>query len=101
VDQKPGSLAPNPHDESSTATVGDSAINPGTYRIPPDNPFVNLPVDGSGNSTYNGFIFPNNKVRTEWFAIGFRNPWRMNFDPPTGACSSAMWDRITTRKSIS
>ncbi|HZJ16380.1 MAG TPA: PQQ-dependent sugar dehydrogenase, partial [Chthoniobacteraceae bacterium] len=41
-------------------------------------------VDGSGNSTYNGFTFPNNKVRTEWFAIGFRNPWRMNFDPPTG-----------------
>ena len=84
VDQKPANLVPNPHDESSTATVGDSAWHPGTYRVPADNPFVNLPVDGGGNSTYNGFTFPNNRVRTEIYSIGYRNPWRMSFDPPTG-----------------
>ncbi len=84
VDQRPGSLDPNSHDESSTGTVGDSAISAGTYRIPPDNPFVNLPADQNGNCTYNGYTFPKNKVRTEWYAIGLRNPWRMNFDMPTG-----------------
>ena len=83
VDSKPGSLAPNPHDESSTAAVGDSAITPGTYRIPPDNPFVAL-AQGTGSATYNGYTFPKTAIRTEFYAIGFRNPYRMNFDPLTG-----------------
>jgi glucose/arabinose dehydrogenase len=38
------------------------------YGIPPDNPFV-------GNT--DGY-------REEIFAWGFRNPWRMSFDAPTG-----------------
>ena len=83
VDSKPGSLAPNPHDESSTSTVGDSAITPGSYSIPPDNPFVSL-ASGSGNATYNGYTFPKTAIRTEIFADGFRNPWRMSIDPATG-----------------
>lgn len=33
------------------------------YRIPPDNPFVDLP-----------------NVRPEIWAFGFRNPWKMSFD---------------------
>jgi uncharacterized repeat protein (TIGR03806 family) len=37
------------------------------YRIPPDNPFLNLP-----------------KVRPEIWAFGFRNPWRMSIDETTG-----------------
>lgn len=37
------------------------------YRVPPDNPFV-----GMAN------------VRPEIWAYGFRNPWRMSFDPVTG-----------------
>jgi glucose/arabinose dehydrogenase len=36
------------------------------YAIPPDNPFVNA----TGND--------------EIYAVGFRNPWRMSFDPETG-----------------
>ncbi len=83
VDSKPGSLAPNPHDESSTATVGDSAITAGSYRIPPDNPFVAL-ATGSGNATYNGYTFPKTAIRTEIFSNGYRNPWRMSFDPLSG-----------------
>lgn len=83
VDSKPGSLAPNPHDESSTATAGDSAITADSYRIPPDNPFVAL-AQGSGTASYNGFTFPKTSIRTEIYAIGFRNPWRMSFDPQSG-----------------
>ncbi len=37
------------------------------YRIPSDNPFQNL-----------------TGVRPEVWAFGFRNPWRIAFDPPTG-----------------
>jgi len=37
------------------------------YRVPPDNPFINMP----GN-------------RPEIWAYGFRNPWRMSFDRKTG-----------------
>ena len=83
VDSKPGSLAPNPHDESSTGTVGDSAITAGSYRIPPDNPFVAL-AQGGGNATYNGFTFPKTAIRTEIYSCCYRNPWRMSFDPLTG-----------------
>jgi glucose/arabinose dehydrogenase len=38
------------------------------YRMPPDNPFVNTPG-----------------ARPEIWAYGLRNPWRMAFDPETGA----------------
>ncbi len=83
VDSKPGSLAPNPHDESSTGTVGDSAITAGSYRIPPDNPFVAL-AQGGGTASYNGFTFPKTTIRTEIYSCCYRNPWRMSFDPLTG-----------------
>ncbi len=83
VDSKPGSLAPNAHDESSTAALGDSAITAGSYRVPPDNPFVAMSQAG-GTATYNGFTFPASQIRTEIYSIGYRNPWRMSFDPLTG-----------------
>ncbi len=38
----------------------------GSYRVPPDNPFVGL----AGR-------------RPEIWATGLRNPWRFSFDPPT------------------
>jgi putative heme-binding domain-containing protein len=37
------------------------------YAVPPDNPFVKTP-----------------NARPEVWAYGFRNPWRMSFDRPTG-----------------
>lgn len=67
VDQRPGSLTPNAH----------PAVHPGTYTIPPDNPFI-------GATSFNGIAIDPAEVRTEFYAIGLRNPWRMAFDPVDG-----------------
>ncbi|MFO1461118.1 MAG: PQQ-dependent sugar dehydrogenase [Verrucomicrobiota bacterium] len=67
VDNRPGSLAPNPH----------PAINPSAYRIPPDNPYI-------GATSFNGLPVDPLTVRTEFWAVGFRSPHRMCFDPLTG-----------------
>lgn len=66
VDNRPGSIAPNSHSASG-----------GNYRIPPDNPFV-------GATSFNGLPVNPSSVRTEFYAVGFRNPWRMSFDSATG-----------------
>ncbi|HKQ40257.1 MAG TPA: PQQ-dependent sugar dehydrogenase [Verrucomicrobiae bacterium] len=47
------------------------------YRIPPDNPFI-------GVTNFNGSAVNSNNVRTEFYAVGLRNPWRWSFDPVTG-----------------
>lgn len=67
VDQKPGSLAPNPH----------PSVHAGAYAVPPDNPFV-------GAKSFNGAPVEPARVRTEFWAVGLRNPWRMSFDAETG-----------------
>jgi uncharacterized repeat protein (TIGR03806 family) len=67
VDRRPGSLAPNPH----------AAVHAGTYAVPADNPFV-------GATVFNGAPVNAGAVRTEFWATGLRNPWRMSFDPATG-----------------
>ncbi|HWN94723.1 MAG TPA: PQQ-dependent sugar dehydrogenase, partial [Methylomirabilota bacterium] len=53
------------------------AIHAGTYRVPADNPFVGV------TSWYGSNLVPTS-VRTEFYAIGLRNPWRMSFDRATG-----------------
>jgi glucose/arabinose dehydrogenase len=45
------------------------------YAIPPTNPFAANPHCDAGSGTL---------PCPEIFALGFRNPWRMNFDPGTG-----------------
>jgi len=77
VDQRPGSLAPNPHAQNSTTYP--SAVHAGAYRIPADNPFIGAKVHG-------GRELDPGKIRTEIWATGLRNPWRFSFDPPTGRC---------------
>jgi len=67
VDQNAGNLRPNGH---------DSPLGP--YLVPNDNPFI-------GFQTYNHQVLNQRTLRTEFFALGMRNPWRMNFDPVTGA----------------
>jgi glucose/arabinose dehydrogenase len=67
VDQKPGNLTPNQH----------PAVVPGTYKIPADNPFI-------GATSFNGLSVNSNNVRTEFWAVGLRNPFRFSIDRPTG-----------------
>lgn len=66
VDKRPGNPPPNPHPASTT-----------NYFIPADNPFV-------GVTNFNGKTFYATNVRTEFFSIGYRNPWRFSIDPVTG-----------------
>src|SRR5262249_12964269 len=64
--KRPGNLGPNPHPAIST-----------NYAIPSDNPFI-------GVTNFNGAPVDPAKVRTEFYAVGLRNPWRMSLDEPTG-----------------
>src|SRR5262249_5226602 len=66
VDMKPGNLLPNPHPSITT-----------NYWVPADNPFV-------GITSFNGVAIDPTQLRTEFYAVGLRNPWRMAFDPETG-----------------
>ena len=67
VDKRPGSLAPNPN----------PAVHPGSYAVPPDNPWV-------GATSFNSQPVDPKKVRTEFWAVGLRNAWRWSFDRTTG-----------------
>jgi glucose/arabinose dehydrogenase len=67
VDRKTSNLEPNPH----------PAIHAGTYRVPRDNPLV-------GRATYFGQVLGPSTVRSEFYAVGLRNPYRIAFDPSTG-----------------
>lgn len=53
---------------------------PGSYGIPPDNPFVASATQCGTNGTGPGSC-------PEIFAMGFRNPWRWSFDRQT----SELW----------
>ncbi|MFO1477585.1 MAG: PQQ-dependent sugar dehydrogenase [Verrucomicrobiota bacterium] len=66
VDKRPGNLAPNPYPSTTT-----------NYSIPADNPFV-------GATSFNGSPVNPLSVRTEYWAVGLRNPYRFSFDPVTG-----------------
>ncbi len=72
VDKRPTSLPANPHPSNTNNPSG--AIN---YAIPPDNPFV-------GATDFNEQPVEPANVRTEFYAVGFRNPWRFSIDPVTG-----------------
>ncbi len=72
VDQRPGSLSPNPH--PANTNNAQRAFN---YAVPADNPFV-------GATNFNGLAVNPANVRTEFWAVGLRNPWRMSFDRVTG-----------------
>ncbi len=67
VDNREENVVPNPH----------PAIGAGTYRVPADNPFV-------GVTNWQGRTLNPAAVRTEFYAVGLRNPWRFSFDSETG-----------------
>jgi glucose/arabinose dehydrogenase len=68
VHNLPGNLTPNPNAESASTT---------NYSVPSDNPFVNA-------SSFDNLPVNTSQVRTEFWAVGLRNPWRFSFDPATG-----------------
>jgi glucose/arabinose dehydrogenase len=88
VDLRPGNLAPNPHASLPSLT---------NYAIPTDNPWV-------GATNFNGLPVSSNNVRTEFWAVGMRNPWRFSFDDSTGELmlghvgqDTAEWINIVTK----
>lgn len=76
VDHRPGSRTPNPH-PANTNSPGQFA-----YSIPADNPFLDV-------TAFNGASLVPARVRTEFWAVGLRNPWRMSFDRDTGRLYAA------------
>ncbi len=73
VDKRAGNLEPNPH---PAVEIGESGA--AHYSVPADNPYVGIAV-------FNGRRVNAAAVRTEFWAVGLRNPWRMAFDPATGS----------------
>ena len=83
VDQRPGSLPPNHHPGIAAPT---------NYAIPPDNPFI-------GATQFNGLAVDPAQVRTEFYAVGFRNPWQFSFDEQThelwvGDVGNLLWEEV-------
>lgn len=80
VDEHPENLIPNPN----PAFLGG-------YRIPNDNPWV-------GATTFNGKPVDPSRVRTEFWAVGFRNPHRMSFDTNgdlyLGDVGNSRWEEL-------
>ncbi|HMJ90987.1 MAG TPA: PQQ-dependent sugar dehydrogenase, partial [Candidatus Acidoferrum sp.] len=81
VDKLPGNLLPNPHPANST-----------NYFVPADNPFIGL-------TSFDGRSINPTNIRTEFWAIGFRNPWRLSFDPVNnflycGDVGQGTWEEI-------
>jgi len=70
VDKRAGNLQPNGGNASLAISTN--------YLIPADNPFI-------GITNFNGLTVNSNLVRTEFYAVGLRNPWRWNFDFYTNA----------------
>jgi len=74
VDKLPGNVEPNSHPSVPT----DAGI--ARYSVPADNPFVTA----DPNVVFNGVSIPATSVRTEFYSIGLRNPFRFSIDPGTG-----------------
>ena len=99
VDKKPGNLEPNAHPNptaapANTAVPAYSSVNAiirdagiARYSIPIDNPFVPVSQGGTWNGTFNGVAISAANlpyVRSEFWAVGLRSPWRFSFDSATG-----------------
>jgi glucose/arabinose dehydrogenase len=73
VDNLPENLPPNPVSSITVLTVSTN------YSVPNDNPFVSTPFLWERNTSVT-----TNFLRTEYWAVGMRNPWRFSIDPVTG-----------------
>ena len=75
VDKRPGNPEPNVH----ASVPRDAGI--ARYSVPLDNPFVTA---GGAPVLFNGQSLAATSVRTEFFSVGLRNPFRFSVDAPTG-----------------
>jgi glucose/arabinose dehydrogenase/mono/diheme cytochrome c family protein len=66
-----GNLPPNNH--PAVVLHGGFPL----YEIPADNPFV-------GSTSFNGLSVNPANVRTEFYAVGLRNPWQFTWDALNG-----------------
>lgn len=73
VDRLASNLEPNPH----AAVIINSSTGKANYKVPADNPWV-------GATSFNTLPVTPANVRTEFYAVGLRNPWRWSFDPANG-----------------
>jgi glucose/arabinose dehydrogenase len=71
VDRRPGNLRPNADPAVHTDARGEPL-----YAVPVDNPFVRT-------RTHRGQPVDAAKLRTETWATGLRNAWRMSYDATT------------------
>jgi glucose/arabinose dehydrogenase len=101
VDKKPGNLEPNAHPNPAAAGLGVSSVNAiprdeipvgsgqffARYSVPIDNPYVSTSKGGTWNGAFNGSAISAANlpyVRSEFWAVGLRSPWRFSIDAPTG-----------------
>ena len=87
VDKRAVNLEPNPHPSIITNASGLA-----NYSVPADNTFV-------GATSFNGLPVDPTTVRTEFWAVGLRNPWRFCFDPATavlycGDVGQDAWEEV-------
>ena len=71
VDRRKGNLPPNPHE----AVCLDASGQP-RYLVPADNPFLRT-------REHRGEAVDAAKLRTETWATGLRNVWRLTYDAPS------------------
>ncbi len=80
-------LRPNTH----AAVFLDTATGNPRYKVPADNPWV-------GATSFNGIAVTPTAVRTEFWAVGLRNPWRFSFDTNgdlwCGDVGGGSWEEI-------
>ncbi len=74
-----GSLEANAHPSIPLTDVRSR------FTVPKGSPFIHQSIDGSWNGRLNGATLNAlDRVRTEFWAIGTRNPWQIHFDSKTG-----------------
>jgi glucose/arabinose dehydrogenase/mono/diheme cytochrome c family protein len=88
VDRLPANLEPNAH---SGIVPNPADSNKAFFKVPANNPFV-------GATSFNGIALTGT-LRTEIYAIGFRNPWQFSWDTQNGEMWAAdvgldLWEEI-------
>ncbi len=94
VDKKPGNLEPSAHVNPAGAALGYSAVDAiprdagiARYSIPIDNPYVTVAQGGTWDGMFDGVATTAANlpyIRSEFYAVGLRSPWRFSIDGPTG-----------------